>query len=256
MFIYLVVIGLIIILFLCILCIYKIILNHKRELAYENITNLSEVFVSDKLKKIEYLVLPKSNVNEQMQIIFIDNHKKLYFENSIYKNKNYLLALSKFIDYKINTCKQTFRSKDSIILIDEISKTLAFDLLKTNKCEIFSKYKNLINVYSIKQKENKMFKLLLSQKLFYILIKLENELIEISNVIKNAKTTKKVHKYNKRILFNAQIYSIKKFNRNSSKLLYSTNLNVKKLINELLLELFESEYKIKIIINYLITMFS
>jgi len=230
--------------------------NNKKEVFNKNFNNLKFLFVDDKIKKLNYLTLYKSNVNEDMQFLFMNKHKKLYFENILFKNKNYLLALSKFVDYKINTCNQKFRSKDSLILIDEISKILAHDLIITNKCEIFSKYKMLISAFSIKQKENKIFKLLLSQKLIILLIQIEKELIEISNVIYVSKKTKKVKKYKKKILYNAQIYSIKNYNKNSTKLLYGRNINIKKTINNLFNELFEAEYKLKVIINYLITMYT
>ena len=216
---------------------------------------LKNKFINNKPQNLEYRTLDKSNVNEKLVYTLETKHDQLKVESLIYKNKKYLFALSKFIDYKINLSKIKYRAKENIVLIDEISKILAYELIKSNNCKIFEHYKYYVKVFKIKQKENKIFKLLLSQKLFLLLTNIESELIEISKTIKTAKTSDKIVKFNKKLLFNAQIYSIVNFNPNATKLLHEIDIDHDSLINQLFLELLESESKIKIIINYLIAMY-
>ena len=160
------------------------------------------------------------------------------------------------IDYKINSNKQKYRTKENKILINEISTLIATNILKSNQNNLFKNYKELINVFSLRQKENKIFKILLAQKLILLLYKINSELNEISYIITKSKSVKKLKKFNKQILWSAQIYSIKNFNSNSTKILFNKNINEKNIINNFFLELYEAENKIRRIITYLVTMFS
>ena len=89
------------------------------------------------------------------------------------------------------------------------------------------------------------------QKLYDI----ESEIINISKVIHKSKTTDKIKKYKKKILLLAEIYAIKKYNPNSTKILNKHKLDYNIIAKKLFSELKNAETKEKIIIYYLQTMF-
>lgn len=180
----------------------------------------------------------------------------LFCEKYLYKKKAFLLTLSKLIDYKINTNTSTFRSKNNLILIEEIASVVANKTLTSNKCDLFKEYSKLKYQYALKQKEEKIFKILLAQKLLFVLYNITSELKEISKVIVKSKKSKRFKKYKKQILTNAEIYGICKFNANSRKILLKINEKPSKSCNTLIYELLNAELKIKIIIEYLSIMFS
>ena len=265
---------------------YLIVFSTKNEVFCENFNSLNYLFNINTESKISYMRLDNSNVYKTANDMFNSKYQKLAIEKPIIQNKNYILALSKFIDYKINNTKTLFRSKQNIILIDKITSLIANDAIKNNKCDVFNQYKSLLDVYHLKQKENNMFKLLLSQKLIIELASIEDEINEISKVIIKSKNAKYIHLYRKNILKSAQIYGIYKYNHNSTTLLYkkfnkiksnvfvylskckSKNYKTDKnfspkeksiyyhyVIKEFFINLFDLEYKIKLIITYLNIMF-
>ena len=243
------------IIFLIEMCLFFIVRNKKAQNFCHTIDELYNNFFTHK-EKFNYLPLHQSNSYEQVLYISTNKNKKLFCENFLYKNINFLLTLSKFIDLKINSSKQTFRAKRKRILIEEIASVVAYSVIYSNNCNLFKLYKKLSHQYNIKNKENKIFKLLLGQKLIYILFQIESEIMDISKIIKKSKKIKKVKKYKKKLYFFAELYSIKKFHKNSTKLLANYKFNYNKIAGFLIIELNESQKKLKIIISYLIAMFS
>lgn len=239
--------------FLLIIAFFDYILL-KNNTFCEKLISLDNLF-NDKTSKTTFQKLKFSQSHFLMKNIIFDTAKPLFAEQDIFKNKQYLLVVSKFIDKKINHTKQTFRSKNNHIIIDELSKHLASLIIKNNKCNLFSTYKSIANKFNIKQKEDKLFKVLLGQKLIFLLSKIKSECSEISKVVHAGKTTKKLKNYKKQILCSAQIYSVANFNPNSTKLL-SDIKNPKQVISDFIFELNIIRTKIKIIILYLTNIFS
>ena len=246
---------LLLIIILLLLCFYIILKNEKSKKFCKTVDELYNTFYTYK-EKFYYLPLTKSNSNEKINFIVFNNNKKLFCEKFLYKNINFLITVSKFIDLKINSSKQTFRSKNNKVLIEEIASVVAYSIIYSNKCNLFKLYKRLSTQYNLKNKENKIFKVLLGQKLICLLFEIESEIIDISKIINKSKTTKKVKKYKKKLYFFAELYSIKKFHKNSTKLLSEYKFDYNKIAGYLILELNESEKKMKVIISYLIAMFS
>lgn len=244
----------IIIIFLLIYC-FLYIISAKNDIFCVNLNNLQNIFLHNKTKT-SYKKLPRSNIIKFVNQIYDCDLKPLQTQKIIFSNKKFILTISKLIDYKINSNKHKYRAKENKILINEISTLIATNILKSNQNNLFKNYKYLINIFSLRQKENKIFKILLAQKLILLLYKINSELNEISYIITKSKSVKKLKKFNKQILWSAQIYSIKNFNSNSTKILFNTNVNEKDIINNFFIELYEAENKIRRIITYLVTMFS
>ena len=217
---------------------------------------VKDLFIYDKTTRYTYKKLSKSSVYDKLKYMFDTKHDIMIFEHITVANKNYLIALSKFVSYRINTNKQAFRAKKDMILIDQIATYLAKNLVSSGKCNLFSNFNMIAKSFKLKQKECKIFKLLLAERLLLLLYEIETELIDISNVIKSAKISKRVHKFHKKLLFDAQIYSIENFNPNSTKILYNLDLDIKALVTNLFHELFYAEQRLNIIVSYLITMFN
>lgn len=220
----------------------------------ENILNLFNISTNPTIK-YNYYSFNKISLINKINPILNSNHKKMYFENYFYKHKEYLFTLSKFIEYKIQNCKLKFRTKNNYLIIENIAYLLAKEIYKSNPYQIFKNYKIYMLKFSIKQKENKYFKFLLAQYLILELINIQNELITISKIILKYKKRKIFDFYNKNIYKYAKYYSIFKYNNNSFKYEYSLNLDKTLIIKKFIQELFDAEYKEKIIITYLKTMF-
>jgi hypothetical protein len=244
-----------IILFFCCFWCFLYIFSIKKDIFCTNFVDFKKNYDNNKIK-FEYKKLNKSSSDNKLTKTFRKIKKPMFTEKFLIKNKKFLLAISKFIDYKINNCKLTFRTKKNDIIIEKIAKILINDIIKNNRCELFNNYKKLCKMFSIKKKEDKMFKFLISKQLILLLCTIEDELCCITRIIQKSKHTKKIRKFKKKILFSAQIYSIKKFNENSTKLLKNFDTNLSEIIDNFLAELIVAEKKIKIIITYLTVMFS
>ena len=210
---------------------------------------------SDPMKKYEYINLSKSKVFYQLKPILKCKQKLLYAESEVFKNKDYILTLAKFVDYKINNNKIKYRAKNDIVIIDNISHIIARNIHKDYPYTLFSDYKRVYNKFSIKLKENQIFKILLAQKLILELIVIEKELRQISKIIQKSKKCRFVRKYRKNIFDIAKYYSFLKYHPNSTKLISKYNINKNETIINLFSELYDANQKIKIIITYLKTMF-
>lgn len=249
------IIVLIIIFFLTIICLINLVEKKTINFCCTNNKQLYSKFLTHK-EKYNYNKLTKSKCEDKLSLILSNDKNLMFCEKYLYKKKGFLLTLSKFIDLKINTNKNTFRTKNNLVLIEEIASVIANRALISNECNLFKEYNKLKYQYSLKQKEDKIFKVLLAQKLIFILCNISIELKQISKVIVKSKTTKKFKKYKNLILTNAEIYGIKKYNTNSCKILIKTKDKPVDSFNILISELLNAELKIKIIIEYLTVMFS
>lgn len=205
--------------------------------------------------KYSYLKLPYSKLFNDLNYVLNLTHKQLYFEQFLYNEKLYLLSIAKYIDDKINSLKQTYRAKNDIIIIDNLSYILAKSIYQQNPYTIFKSYKKTYHCLDIKNKENKIFKFLLAQKLIQELIIIEKEIIHISKIIQFNKKRKFNIIYRKNIYNYAKYYSYFKYNSNSTFIEYKLKLNKSKIIHDFISELFNASFKIKIIITYLKTIF-
>ncbi|MBQ8424916.1 MAG: hypothetical protein IJX17_02710 [Clostridia bacterium] len=239
---------------LVILCFFIIAREKKKNKSLSSENELSTNFYNSK-EKYEYLGLEKSKTYEKILLLSSNKLKKIFCQKLFYSNIDFLLSLSKQIDEKINNDNKTYRSKNGHILIQEIASVVSSSILLSDKCNLFEKYKKISNIYKLKQKENKIFKILLGKQLLQKLYDIESEIINISKVIHKSKTTDKIKKYKKKILLLAEIYAIKKYNPNSTKILNKHKLDYNIIAKKLFSELKNAETKEKIIIYYLQTMF-
>ena len=235
-------------------CVFVIYFKKRQANFCHTVDELYDTFLTYK-EKYSFIPLTKSTANEKIVLLQSNKTKKLFCEKYLYKKLDFLYTVSRFIDFKLNSNKQLFRSKNYKILIEEIASVVAWSVVLSDKCKLFELYKKLNLQYNLRSKENKIFKLLLGQKLIYLLFEIECETIEIAKIVARAKTIKKVKHYKKKLYFWAELYGIKKFNKNSTKLLSKYRYNYTKIAASLLFELDEIAKKQKIIISYLITMF-
>lgn len=227
--------------------------NYKPEI--NSLNDLEECFVNDKTTKVEYKKLETTNANNKIKSIFKNLTKPMFTDKVLIKNKDYLLSISKFVDYKINNSKQTYRSKSNIILIEAVASILCSEIIKRGECNLFRKFEFCKHKFNLRQKEIKIFKLLIAKCLIDEIFNLEKELCEISGVIIKAKTAKHTTNYRKKLLNSANLYGIVKFNNNSTKLLFLKSHNKMKIIKNFFAELFEAENRLKIACTYLKVLF-
>ncbi len=227
--------------------------NNKPQIA--TINDLEDCFIKNKNEKVEYIKLENSNSNYKVKSIFRHLTKPMFTDKIVIKNKDYLLSISKFVDYKINNSKQTYRSKHNIVLIEKLSAILCSEIIKRGECNLFHKFELCKQKFNLRQKEIKIFKLLIAKHLIDEIYNLEKELCEISGVIIKSKTAKHTTNYRKKLLNSANLYGILKFNNNSTKLLFFKSHNKIKIIKNFFAELFEAENRIKIACTYLKVLF-
>lgn len=220
-----------------------------------NANDLKELFVINREKYV-YKFLDKSSCHEKMIMLKTNKVKKLFCQKFLYEKIDFLVSLAKELDFKINNSKIKYRAKHNLCLIEAIASAVSQNVYSNNDCNLFAKYRDIAKIYSVKNKENKIFKILLGKELIYRLYDIESEIIEISKIILRAKSTKKIKKYKKQLYFLAQIYAIKKYNQNSTKLLSKYNLDYNKIAKNFFDELSITEKKEKVIISYLIVMFT
>ena len=234
---------------------FYILFLSKMDKNCENISELDNLFFNKSIK-FNYRNFNSSYTYYKLKKLTKNKFKHIAQEKIFYSNYDYLSSLAKFIDYKINNPKNKYRCKNNHVLIDEIAYITAKNILLSNNCNLFALFVKHSKRFSLKQKEYKIFKILLAQKLLDIIIKIESELQAISSVIQKSKSYKKIKNYSKEILKSAHIYSLLFYNNNSNKILYGFNLNTNNVIKNLFFELYEAEYKLKLSITYLKTMFT
>ena len=249
------IILIIILLWLVGLCFIVIVKSKHSPKFCHTLDELYECFYAKK-ERYEYLPLHQSNTNEKMLLIFSNKNKKIYSQKFLYKKIKYLLSLSSFIDLKINFNTQKYRAKHNKILIEEIASVVSNSIYLSNDCKLFDLYKKIGKIYPLKIKENKIFKVLLGKQLLDRLFEIEEEMIDIAKIINKSKSIKRLKKFDKKIYYYAEVYAVKKYNPNSSKILADKKLDYFKIAGFLFEELSEAEKKEKIIISYLTIMFS
>ena len=226
-------------------------LNYKE--ICDNLKSLS-LLINDN-SKFNFQKLSKSKLENSLKKLFNLKHKELFFENKIIESKNYLITLSKFIDYKINNNNVTYRTKNDLTIIENLAYIVSKQIYSNNPFSLYQTYLSNFNNLSIKQKENKVFRILLAKNLINELIVIEREYIQISKIIQYNKKRKFYFNYFKNILNHAKIYSILKYNKNSTYFKHKYNTDKNFSMHSFLNELFYSEYKAKIILNYLKALF-
>lgn len=220
----------------------------------DNLNSLKQLYNKSE-SKFNYIKLQKSNIYKKIDYLLKVKHQHIFAEELFFVNKDYLLTLSKFIDYKINNNNKLYRSKNDWSFIENLAYVLAQSIHQNNTYQIFKVYKNNYSFFSIKQKENKLFKFLIGKFLINELYKIEFEIIKISLIIYKYKKRKFILNYKKSIYNIAKYYSILKYNPNSNKLLYSLNINKESIIHCLFYEMNDAQRKIKTILSYLKVMF-
>lgn len=231
------------------------IIKEKKKLSCLTVKELYSNFSTHK-EHYNYSRLPKSNIEEELSYLFSKSSNLLFCEKILYSKQGYLLTLSRLIDVKINTNKNTYRTKNNLVLIEQLASVIANQINLSNECKLFKQFSMLKLQYSLKQKEEKVFKILLGQKLIIELCKIERELKQISKIITKSKKARKFSPQSKQINFDALVYGIKRFNPNSGKILANFQGNLSKSAENLFNELLNAELKIKIILQYLSVMFS
>lgn len=205
--------------------------------------------------KYKYKKFHLSNTYSKIKSLLKQRKSHLATENCLIKSKDFLLTVSKFIDYKINFNKTTYRTKSNETIIENFSRIIALNIHKDNPYILFNQYNKYYNTLQIKLKENKMFKILLSRFLLEEFIKIKKEVIKISNIIRIYKKRNFIFNYRKNIYNYAKYYAILKFNNNAYFYKCKNNIDNDDVLNKLFSYLFESENKLKIITTYLKTMF-
>lgn len=244
-------------LFITIFSIYftlLIVFYNKKTIFCDNLKTLLNLNNNTKIR-YKYKKLSYSNTYKSLNKIMKNKHNYLSVEKQFYDSKDFLLTISKFIDYKINFNKLTYRAKKNKTIIENYSKAISINIHKDYPYVLFDEYARNYKQLQIKLKENKIFKILLARFLLEELIKIERELIYISKIIHKYKKRNFIINYNKNIYNYAKFYAIFKFNKNANYYIYKQNLNQKEIIFSLFSFLFETENKLKVIITYLKTMF-
>lgn len=219
----------------------------------DNLKSLS-ILINDN-SKFNFQKLSKSKLERNIKNLFNLKHKELFFENKIIESKNYLITLSKFIDYKINSNRLTYRTKNDLTIIENLAYIVSKQIYSNNPFSLYQTYLSNFNNLSIKQKENKVFKILLAKNLINELIVIEREYIQISRIVQYNKKRKFYFNYFKNIFNYAKFYSILKYNKNSTYFKHKYNTDKNFSLQSFFNELFYSEYKARIILNYLKALF-
>ena len=243
---------------LIVFCFYFIFLEIYRERKikfFRTGLQLKNNFIVCK-KKYDYKMLSYSKSIDKIFLISITKGKKIFCQKYLHSKLDDLKKISLFIDEKINNCNQKFRAKNGYILIEQIASVVAFGVFSENKCKLFSEFKKYQICYHLKQKENKIFKLLLGRFLIDNLYDIETEIQEISRIIHHYKTANKFKNYKKQIYKMAEIYSIKKFNPNATKILDGYEFDYATVMQNLFDELSLALEEQKVIISYLLVMYS
>ena len=244
----------IIILIICIFLIFLYHFLHKNDNICRNSNNLHNLY-KDKKIKIYYAKLKTRRIYKPLNKIVLTQKSNLFCQKSFDKNKNYILTLSKFIDYKLLNNKQKYRSKGTLTLVENLTKIMVYDFKNSYSNNLFFNYKQYLEKFSLKQKEIKIFKLLIGRELILYLSENLKELNEISKIIQKSKNAKTFKRY-KNLLHNyAEYYGISKFNNKSNMLKNNISI-VDNEFKNFFSELFYYDFKIRQIVSYLEIMFN
>lgn len=212
-----------------------------------------DVFLNHNNLKFKFLTLSKTKITPALKrALNLNNNLFCCFE--LNQNKSFLTTLSKFVDFKTQNNKNTYRAKENFVLIDESCRQLISELkLKPN---IFKNYKMLNNKFKFRQKENKVLKILLAKHILIKIAKLKKETDDLLKIINLSKNAKCVKFYQNTTHYYSQIYSFCNFNKNKTKLLNHSKPEIDYMIKRLFNQLYAYKKQFSILINYLIVMFN
>ncbi len=239
---------------ICLFLIYLYYFLHRKDNFCRNLNKLLKLYKNKKIK-IYYSKLKYMKTYGPLNRIVLSQKINLFCQKSFDKNKKYILTLAKFIDYKLLSNTQKYRTKGSFTLVENLTKIMIYDFKNSYNNNLFFNYKQYLTNFNLKQKEIKVFKLLVGRELILYLSDNLKELNKISKIIQKSKTAKSFKKY-KILLHNyAEIYGISKFNPNSNKLM-NKNFVYADALKNFYLELFYYDFKIHQIVSYLEIMFN
>lgn len=222
---------------------------------YTNKCNFYKDFILNKTNKYSYKKLDNRKTFSEIKLMFATNNS-LFCAKSLYENKDFLLAISKLIDYKIKNIKQTFKSKGNNIFIDSLSHYVLDINFKDNKTQIFNTYKLLNKKLNVKQKEHRVFKILLARRLIDKIIFIKNDLDNIFYILNKSKNTSKLKKYENTIYYYAQVYSVCKYNNLKNFLINFAQSEINYMVRKLITYLYDKQKKLNYILTYLKVIFN
>lgn len=233
--------------------IYKYI--NKNAKSVNNINIFNNLYIYND-KKYKFQKLTFSNIHQKTKLLFNKNTKPFFFLLNILKHKDYYLTISKFIDLKINSNNNKYRSKNQKILIESLSEILIYNFKNSSKANIYLNYKQLKLNIKIQQKENKVIKYLIGKCLIELLCEILLYLFKLSTIIQHGEHTH-IFKPCKNQIFNiCKYYGIIKYNPNSNFLLTKYNFKNYNNLNLLFEELNKYNLLINKIHRYLRVMFN
>lgn len=222
---------------------------------YVNNCNFYANFILNKNHNFVYKKLNKRKVLPETKLLFSTNNS-LFCAKTIYENKNYLLTISKLVDYKIEKINQTFKARGNSVFIDSLTQYVLDINLPNNKTQIFNTYKLLYKKLNVKQKENKIFKILLARRLIEKIIFIKNDLDEIFYILNKSKTITKLKNYENTIFYYAQIYGVCKYNNLKNSLINTSQSETNYMINKLIAYLYDKQKKLNFLLTYLKVIFN
>lgn len=225
--------------------------------------NAKYIFFNAKINKIKrkyrkrfsYTKLKQSNVYVKLKRNFNSKLPSFNFLKFSAKDKNYLLSVSKLLDYKINNNHKTFRATNKTTLIELVANKLTENFVNSNHPNIFKSYNQLKDKFKIQKKEKKILRILISKYLLLNLINVLNNISKLDSIIQKAKVTSRVKKYKNINYMQAEYYGIIKYNPNSTLLIEKYNIKKSFNFNLLLSYLHRCNLSLKYTIHYLKIMF-
>lgn len=236
-------------------CIFYIFYT-KYSKNYLNLCSFNEIFINNKSFKFTYKQLKHKNIYPQLELVMIYKNN-LFCCTKLNQNLNYISTIARLVDFKLSKNKNKYRAKDNKILINELTNMLTESSLKNNHALVFTEYKILYNKLNIKQKENKIFKLLFAEKIILKIIKIKEELDDILKIFIKSKNAKYIKYYKNTTLYYAQILAI--FNLNKNKTLIfnqENNIDINYCVKRLYTTLYKYESELNLLINYLLVIFN
>ena len=239
----------------CIILIIVAVILHVLNINCVFIFSGYEIKYKNLTRKIHYKKLSFSNTQTLIKQIF-KTPNRLFAASSLVANKTYLQTLSKFVDYKINNHKSTFRSRGRLTLIEETSKSCVSTLVSSKSPVVFLRFKQLQCEYNFKQKELKIFKLILAKDLMCFIYQNEMILNDMMKIIKKSKNANCLRFYKNNLHFYSNIYGICKYNQNANTLILKNNIDKNYMVSRFFRELYRIKNNIDIAVNYLLVMFN
>ena len=204
--------------------------------------------------KQKFSKLKKSNTFKKLLKSFKFNNE-LKCLKTMYNHKLYLLNIAQLIDTKINNNNTHFRTHQKETLIENIAREVVETTLKNNHPILQKTYIQKHQLFNVKEKENKVSKLLIVKYLLENLIILKEKMDKLLKIIIKSKNAKSYSFCKNNIYSNAKLYGIAKYHKNSTKIFYQQNINKNSCLKDFFSYLDFQEVKVKIIVHYLIILF-